>query len=193
MDYVNLAAAVGQVASAVLTIPAVVIAVFAYKTSKAATATADTVAAIERIRLQVEMRPQFATEVSVRKVTDDESGKETTYVHLMIEFTGPLDLRQLDEVRADICPSRLMGRDSYEQRYQFSHGDDGYSNTGTNVLVGEYAEFVVTPAWEMARLPTLRMDLTCRTAGYEPWIVPLALRPWEHRDEPPKSEQSPAS
>jgi hypothetical protein len=80
--FIDVAAAIGQVASALFAIPAAVIAYFAFKTAKSASEASTVLATIEKARLHAELRPQFeATATRLTPVRKDTATPARRAVH----------------------------------------------------------------------------------------------------------------
>lgn len=201
VDIVEIASAVGQVASAVIAIPVGFVAWFAYRASKNAVRSTELLTEIEFRREWADRIPQF--KIALQRQSD-------TYAILRVELAGPLMLDGLDEI--DLCVrddfherrgSGLGGAQTDEEianhvwgPFRFRPGIDGASSNGRSVAtfslpLGEGKKFAMdtqnpphwsthatTASWakEYEGQP-VRLLLRCRKAGFEPWIVPVEIVP----------------
>lgn len=186
---IDVAAAIGQLASAMLAVPAAVIAYFAFKTAKSASDASATLASIEKARLHAELRPQFvATATRLRIVPEDDATEPSEpFVRLDLEFVGPPPLEKLDSLDIEIRRiTRNTTTTDRREPYRFTAPhSDGWTLSYASLLQGDIytctlAEEKTAPRFEWYPEVHLRVILTCRSGDLEPWTVPITLR--EMRD-----------
>jgi hypothetical protein len=169
MDAAAVASAIGQIASAALTVPAVFVAYFAYKASRSASVAAKALTSIERMRLHAEMRPQFEIRAC------DSAIPDTVFVDLTL--VGPPALHDLRDVRVIVrkgggtAPAWVLAGIGVDL-------DAEYDEHPLSMTLEDPVGIALRTTFRTGRQkrnswPTIRLSLICHHDGYEPWVIPL--------------------
>lgn len=182
--------AVGSISSVVVAIGAGIVSFFAWRASANSAKAASALTAIEKARLHAEMLPQIKVTAETLGALDksDDDGSKVLYVKLL----GPPALVQLDSIIVKLQPLVVPyplddGKWAEEENwpYLFSQEPPGgpYSTEEKigAIMVGQRRGcFMVTPPesdWVTGVADDeVEVVLTCHREGYEPWIVPAAVK-----------------
>jgi hypothetical protein len=185
-DLTDIAAAAGQVLSALFAIPAILIAVFAWRTSRSAERAATTLTKIEKSRWHAEFYPQFKG----RLINLADPDRQPDYI-LTLELVGPPLLHELHEtsiyIQAESHYDKATKQLSERRSFRFLDANLDRSPDGTTARVQtvrrgstrifplEAVRDLRPPAGEKrpAR-PSVSLYITC-VLGEDHWVVPLEV------------------
>lgn len=180
---VDVAAAVGQVASALFAIPAFVIAFFAWRTSRSAERAATALTTIEKSRWYAEFHPQFEGHL-INLAGKDEQPRHV----LTLKLVGPPLLHELDKmsvyIRADERWDKVA-QEFVEDRRTFRFVDASFAEQPgrTSAVVkavrrdttrsfGLEAVRDLRPAARQRSSVSASLYITC-TLRQDYWVVPV--------------------